>query len=205
MNFSREDGDLRIEDEWLGILPSKAAGLKPIVVYTEKIRLGRNIMKLTIIFVISSFVFGGCSLFEGGEKAEVKFRLNRSEFLNQNNIRIDIFDGRKVYRVDEFVDFESKAFATRTRGTLELSIRVISPQNDVLSSGELELELKEDWRWEVNLRPGEADYDPLFGCFGCIAHYAFEVNKDAVQDSGQFPDSLYVVVGGNYISEPVDY
>ncbi len=130
-------------------------------------------MKLPIIFIISFFVFGACSLFEANEKAEIKFRIDQSEFLNQNTIHIEVSDGKNGFRVEEFVDFESMAFATRTQGTLELLFKVLSPQNNVLSSGELDLELKEDWRWEVNLRPGEKDYDPLEDCFGCITYHTF--------------------------------
>ena len=78
-------------------------------------------------------------------------------------------------------------------------------ESSELSDGEFELELREDWHWSVNFQIGSADYNPLNQCFGCQFYESFKLNSIALSNQETEADSLYVVLGGNYISEPVIY
>ena len=78
-------------------------------------------------------------------------------------------------------------------------------ESSELSDGEFELELREDWQWSVNFQIDSADYNPLNECFGCQFYESFDLNPEALTNSETEADSLYVVLGGNYISEPVIY
>ena len=62
------------------------------------------------------------------------------------------------------------------------------------SDGEVVIEARPDWEWEVQFHI--ATTDPFDQCFGCVGSEAFPLNsREDVH--------LYVVWGGNSISDPV--
>ncbi len=160
---------------------------------------------INILLVISCLALYGCSLFGLDKEAEVRFSLAPSEFLNQNNISLEAFDGRYLIRLNDQDDFISTNFSTKTDGTLEVIFEIKSADDKILSNGEFELKLREDWRWTVNFQAESADYNPVEGCFGCVEYYSFAINKNEMENSDEQPDSVYVVTGGNFISNPVMY
>lgn len=169
-------------------------------------------MKYIMIFVTLCCVCVGCSVFGGSSQpAEIRFTIQN---FDMDKITIQTNDGSRSIQIDrnDFAGTENRPvpgstdwYRTATKGTIHISIELANEDGEQFSSGEFELDLKKDWRWGVSLRAGDKDFDPLFGCFGCITYYTFEINKDAIQNDSQRSDSLYVIVGGNYISDPVEY
>lgn len=65
-----------------------------------------------------------------------------------------------------------------------------------LAEGQLTLEVPSDWEWEVQFHL--AMLDPADTCFGCAGSQAHRLADDREQQ-------LFVVWGGNSISDPVSY
>ncbi len=97
---------------------------------------------------------------------------------------------------DDYAQSHSKWFPTDTTGTLTVDFKLTSPSLGPLSEGRVELELRNDWRWEVQFHLSE--HDPTERCFGCVGA---ESSPLATDDT----PSLWVVWGGNSISNPVVY
>lgn len=85
----------------------------------------------------------------------------------------------------------SPKYHTATAGTLTVDV-TFTDGAAVVSSGRVELPLKGDREWAVDL---QADtLDPTRGCFGCTGHRAFPI-APAYRRSPA--DSLYVVWSGS--------
>jgi len=89
--------------------------------------------------------------------------------------------------------------STGTRGDIEVRFR-FQTGDQVLSEGTVTLPLREDWRWGVDIHP--ATTDPKRECFGCFGSRAFSL---AAAFRPVNRDSIWVVWGGNSISNPVIY
>lgn len=85
----------------------------------------------------------------------------------------------------------SRWFVVPGHGEMTVSFRVAER-----GSGTVRIPLKPDWEREVQFHV--ADSDPIDRCFGCEGSERFEF-------SGLPGKHLYVVWGGNSISEPVVY
>jgi hypothetical protein len=169
-----------------------------------------GIMKFIYIIIISTLIFSGCSLFGTDEEpAEIQFtvqnfssdelsitttgtkndlNLSKSDFTNNNSESLG----------------STNSFSTDIDGLMTVSFTFIN-NNNILSEGEFEIDLREDWQWSVNFQIGTADYNPLDTCFGCQFYESFELNPESLSSSESEADSLYVILGGNFISEPVVY
>jgi hypothetical protein len=88
---------------------------------------------------------------------------------------------------------------TRTSGSLEVSFRLEVP-GQTLSEGTVTLPLRSDWRWGVTVMA--ATTDPQAECFGCFGSSAFPL-AEAYRTPQR--DSIWVVWGGNSISDPAIY
>lgn len=89
--------------------------------------------------------------------------------------------------------------STPTSGMLQLSIS-LDDHGTPVASGEIAIELRRDWRWNVDIVT--ATTDPRLQCFGCIGSKAFSL-APAYRAAGR--DSLWLVWGGNSIRNPVVY
>jgi len=89
--------------------------------------------------------------------------------------------------------------STSTRGEVEVRFR-FQTGNQILSEGTVTLPLREDWRWGVDIHA--ATTDPRLQCFGCFGSRAFALAADFRPVNR---DSIWVVWGGNSISNPVIY
>jgi hypothetical protein len=78
---------------------------------------------------------------------------------------------------------------------LTIGFSMISQQTE-LAAGRVLLEVIPDWEWEVQFHI--ATSDPADTCFGCQGSATFQL-------AGQDTNQLYVVWGGNSISDPVAY
>jgi hypothetical protein len=89
---------------------------------------------------------------------------------------------------------------TQTSGPdLEVTYR-LENAGAVLSSGAIVLSRRSDWRWAVTI--SAATTNPEEGCFGCFGSSPFPLAED-FRAPGR--DSIWVVWGGNSISDPVIY
>lgn len=117
---------------------------------------------------------------------------------------IEFSDGRTVWRLigDDFSDgagsrHDTREFETKTSGELVTSFWMVQGR-DTLSSGELRIDLRSDWRWNISFFRGSEDPSgTCFGCVGSAAHALDEVLRTVPADS------IWLVWGGNSISNPV--
>lgn len=166
-------------------------------------------MKFIFFPILFSLAISGCTLFgDDDEPADIQFSV---ENVNSDEIFILINDSKSRYEITEedFTGSENNSFpgTTKTYGTAtDGSINIIFSfhnQSIELASGEFALELKEDWLWGVNFLVASAEFNPLTSCLGCQSYKSFKLQPEALSNTDEVPDSLYVVFGGNYISEPV--
>ena len=112
-------------------------------------------------------------------------------------------DGVRTATGDDFAGHpdrvDTREYETSTRGTLEIEVEVVS-DSEVVSSGSLDLPLQPDWLWNVSLiLRAENPYETCIGCFGyrsCPLADEFRASP---------AESLWMIWGGNSISEPVVY
>ena len=142
------------------------------------------------------------------DQAKVTIRANLPQPLRVDMLTVKIDDGRQV-RTLTGADFKllggnqhrGPTLGTSTHGTLivSYSLRSSASLSDV-SSGQIELPLRKDWTYGVDVLADTAD--PRRLCFGCQGSKAFSLAPDF---RSPLADSVYVVWGGNSISHPVIY
>ena len=88
---------------------------------------------------------------------------------------------------------------TGTSGTAEATFQ-LAAEGQALSEGTISLPLQRDWRWSVTIMARTSD--PRVECFGCVGSKAFPLAASHRQPDR---DSIWVVWGGNSISDPVTY
>jgi hypothetical protein len=156
-------------------------------------------MGCALSFAIAVIVTG-CS----ADQASVSYT-----FLEEPGFQVDLLvlefsDGSLTRRLTDD-DFEAatgsrrdtRVFGTRTAGELVTSFWLLQG-SDTLSSGELRIELRSDWAWNIGFL--RADEDPSGTCFGCVGAAPYELAPSA---QAVPTDSLWLVWGGNSISDPV--
>ncbi|MFO7798705.1 MAG: hypothetical protein R6V22_02975 [Rhodohalobacter sp.] len=162
------------------------------------------------ILLLPLFI-SGCSLFGSDEEpAEILFTVQNfsadelSITTTGSKSGLNITKSNFTGNGDDRLPGSTESFSTDNEGTMTVNFSFLN-ENSELSEGDFEIELREDWQWSVNFQIDSADYNPLDTCFGCQFYESFELNPMALSNSETEADSLYVVVGGNYISEPVIY
>jgi len=139
-------------------------------------------------------------------KSEVSFSFHRdtSRGLTTDLVHVRFTDGF-IERTLDGRHFRTSAqsgtprtddFATQDHGTLSGEVWLLSA-GDTIAAGRIELPLRDDWRWGVGIFV--ADSNPMKYCFGCFGSRSFKAAPGAPGDS------LFLVWGGNSISNPVDY
>lgn len=94
----------------------------------------------------------------------------------------------------------SREFRTPGTGTLRIEAVLKRPGEAVLTTGVIELEIRDDWIWGVDIFL--TDEDPTRTCFGCIGYKSFAIPEGLTEEP---QDSLFMVWGGNSISNAVVY
>jgi hypothetical protein len=94
----------------------------------------------------------------------------------------------------------SPEFETRTGGELFLSIAIEHPTDGTIATGAITVPLRPDWLWGVSVR--NATSNPAEYCFGCWGSTAVAL-PPAYRTAGR--DSVWIVWGGNSITNPVTY
>ena len=98
------------------------------------------------------------------------------------------------------IDNYSEEYRTPTRGTLRVDVGLRVESRKSLLVGPLELDLRPDWAWSVDVWLGEGKH--ARACFGCIGVLAFAVPDDLIPETA---DSLFLTWAGGSISNPVIY
>jgi hypothetical protein len=126
---------------------------------------------------------------------------------------LHVTDGKISYQLTnsdfegEYQELSAPVKETSTSGELIIHFELTDSQtNEMISSGDFSLDLRNDWRYGITFRADSIEADPTFGCFGCLGYKSFEMDPVLDESGSTFEnDSLYVVWGGNFISNPVDY
>lgn len=156
---------------------------------------------LALLAVVPLLLAADCE----SERALVSFTVFRDSGLgidpDQVTIRFSHGGTSRVVTGEDFEGtssrFDTREFRTPTSGTLIVDV-TIAEAGEVIATGMVELPLRPDWGWGVDLFLG--DRNPTDTCFGCVDYRAFGV-AEGHRDSPA--DSLWVVWGGNSISNPV--
>ena len=156
-----------------------------------------NARFIFLVFLVV-VIFAGCS----DEDSEVRVTLaNCSDWALCPDFHVTVSDGLWDYA---FILNESKKSAgpvsTIGSGTLKIDVSIRVDGTETQTNGTIELPLKKDWRWGVYLFIQEKD--PISDCCGCMGSESHDL--DPILGYGG-NERLYIVWGGNSISNPVDY
>jgi hypothetical protein len=141
-----------------------------------------------------------------GDRSEVEFafRTSPAPDVTLDLVRLRFSDGgitrtltsRDFHAPTQFDTPRSARFATRHEGTLSVEV-LLARGSDTIGAGSATIPLKRDWRWGVEVFV--TNVNPIHQCFGCFGSQSFPA---ATARGG---DSLFIVWGGNSISNPVVY
>ncbi|HUF65430.1 MAG TPA: hypothetical protein VMM17_05580, partial [Gemmatimonadaceae bacterium] len=94
--------------------------------------------------------------------------------------------------------YDGPDLPTARSGTLRVAYALVTADNDTVSAGALDLPLRSDWRYGIEIIPDSLD--PARQCFGCLGSRAFALAEPYRVAAS---DSVYIVWGGNSIKDPV--
>jgi hypothetical protein len=156
------------------------------------------------LVVCSATLLGGCSS-SNDARVTIGAWLPAPLALGMLSVRVD--DGRSVWKLTaaDFhlvggTQYSGPTLQTANDGTLTVSYTLVPAAAAAVSAGAIELPLRKDWGYSVDIRPDTAD--PRRLCFGCAGSKGFPL---APEFRTLLADSVYVVWGGNSISHPVTY
>jgi hypothetical protein len=142
-----------------------------------------------------------------GEEAEISVSADLGPRLTTEMLTVFVIDKTRVTRFTG-ADFRSEGQSLPT--TARVATSASGPDLEVsftltyadthLSGGTVFLPRRSDWRWHVTV--SAATTSPEEGCFGCLGSQAFELAQ-SYRAPGR--DSIWLVWGGNSISNPVVY
>lgn len=167
----------------------------------------------SLIFISLVVFLASCSIFgTDDKKAETQFSAE-SDLLSNQTLNVSFTDGNKSksFSNQDFQTRENPTIGelatsvaeTSTDGQLTIEFQLFDSETEQqLSGGNFQLDLKEDWRYSIYFLSDSAEADPTNGCFGCGGYFSFDYSTNS---SSPDNDSLYVIWGGNYISNPVVY
>jgi hypothetical protein len=145
----------------------------------------------------------GCS----EDRALVRAKFYEDTMLTKEMITITIDDGRSRWQfgssgLQSYMGaWSTPELATRNKGTLLVRYQVKDSIGDVVSEGDVALDLRKDWRWGIDMF--HRDRNPYRMCMGCLGYRSYPIMDPAYMASDS--DSVFVVWGGNSITNPVVY
>ncbi len=148
------------------------------------------------MLIISTLV--GCA----GKESEVQIGLaNCGGRETCPDFQVLISDG--LYDYDFIVNesnIKAGPFTTRSSGTLRINIIILVGGDETETKGAIELPLKKDWRWGIDIFIQQND--PIDVCFGCFGSKSYALDTVLGYDENE---RFFIVWGGNSISDPVVY
>ena len=143
-----------------------------------------------------------------GDEARISASAMVTSPLTVDMLTVTVVDGdrRIIWNGSDFRPRPDNATPTTSDAALrtsgqDLTVEVrLKAQGVLLSQGSVSLPRRSDWKWRVDIIA--STLDPRRTCFGCFGSTAF-----ALLDSYRSVDhdSIWVVWGGNSISNPVVY
>lgn len=164
------------------------------------------ILMILVVFLSSCSILGTSE-----QEAEAQFSIAKS-LITAHTVNINIDDGDKSQSFSN-QDFQPRdntstgelatpVVQTSPEGLLSTEFELLDTEtNQQISVGSFQLDLKEDWRYSIYMFADSAKSNPTEGCFGCIKYFSFGFSSDYAK----LNDSLYVILSGNSISDPVIY
>ncbi|HEY9226489.1 MAG TPA: hypothetical protein VIP11_07585 [Gemmatimonadaceae bacterium] len=131
--------------------------------------------------------------------ARVSVRYHEVTSLPLDLLTVTVDDGRAVRTLRGVEVRDGREVDTRNSGTLLVRFRFASG-DPAASEGTIELPLRSDWAYGVQIFVDSLD--PRIGCFGCQGSRGFPL---AASHRRTAKDSVWVIWGGNSISNPVVY
>jgi hypothetical protein len=159
-----------------------------------------RVFPVLLMICILSF---GCS----EDRALVQVKFYKDTLLTKDMITITIDDGESRWRfgtscLHSYLGaWSSPELETKNAGTLLVKYQCKDPEGALVSAGQLKLGLRKDWRWGIDIFHREQN--PYHMCMGCFGYESFPILNPAYMSSDS--DSVFVVWGGNSISNPVEY
>ncbi len=162
--------------------------------------------RLSLIPILVILLFSGCS----DDQALVRVNLSKYDLLTRDMLTVAVNDGRSVWLFDASDFDENPQYGgawstpeveTSNSGTVTVEFVLIDPSGQEISHGSASETLRPDWRWGFTI--SRKDTDPMLDCFGCFGSESFPILNPAYAFSDS--DSVFIVWGGNSISNPVDY
>lgn len=155
-------------------------------------------VRIAFLSLLIISMLAGCA----GEESLVRISLvNPGSLETCPDFHVMISDGLYDY---EFTLNESNIKAgplpTRSSGTLRIKVEIRLGDSETESKGSLELPLKKDWRWGIDLFIQQND--PIDVCYGCFGSKSYDLDPILGYDENE---RLFIVWGGNSISNPVVY
>lgn len=152
---------------------------------------------LFLICIFAAALQTGCL-----EKSEVRFSIAGD---GQSGItpavRVSFFDGfRHEAVVLDSLHHSAGPFSTQPSGRLRMLYSVLSAGGVPVNEGSLSIELKDDWRWGIDFH--FSANNPVETCFGCSGYQSLELDPSLGLGGDVL---LFIVWGGNSISDPVIY
>ena len=131
-------------------------------------------------------------------EARVGVRYHSNTVVPRDLFTVDVQDGARVRRL-RGAELDGREFSTATSGSLRFGYRAVS-STTIVSEGSVEVPLREDWRYGFDIFVDSLD--PRRGCFGCMGARAFPLAAGFRRSA---KDSVWIVWGGNSISNPAVY
>lgn len=166
-------------------------------------------MKSVMIFICIMFL-SGCGIFETEEESIIKFGVRKNEMLKNDKISIGVIGNANPLSIKGELNnnaaigslaWESENYRTANSGSVIIKFEIKTELNKLISKGEISIPLKKDWAWSVEI--SHSNSDPLIGCFGCVESKSFPILESEYISNNA--DSIFIVYGGNSISNPVIY
>lgn len=143
-----------------------------------------------------------------GEEARIRVSAALAEPLTIEMLTVTIRDGSRVLQwtgsdfrtgIDQPVPSTPRVETATSGPDLEVSFH-LENAGSVLSTGTVVLPRRSDWGWGVTILA--ATTSPEEGCFGCFGSKAFDLAETFRTPER---DSIWLVWGGNSLSDPVMY
>lgn len=157
----------------------------------------RTISRVARVAAAASFVGVTAAACQGSE-ARVGVHYRSNTVLPRDLFTVQIQDGGRV-RTLRGAELDGRELSTATSGSLRFGYRAVS-STTIVSEGSVEVPLRNDWRYGFDIFVDSLD--PRRGCFGCIGAKPFPLAAGFRRSA---KDSVWIVWGGNSISNPAVY
>lgn len=146
--------------------------------------------------LLSSVVFlGALTSCWGGHRAQIDLSVSAPTGFNASQLSLHVLDRGYLWTWSPIAGAMTAHRDIGTSGRARIAVRAVHQGVEVFSS-ELELSLREDWRWEYHILI--APTTPAVRCFGCGILARYPVPESLQTEPGQ---SFWVMVAGKSLDQ----